>query len=508
MNAKETVRMDLLRRKINEHFRNNPKSSVCVIKSDFNGEKVHWKVVKESKGIYNITEVNTMKKMFVIEEAASWSRGQTTGTPGSDNWSISAADLTKQANDPNFINKLRTHTPQAGEEFAEKASNVIPPDILSSMSDESFNGFVKKLTSILDLKRFELRKKDKAVGSQTRKISAGKVNKGKRLHEISPGFSKISTDFMNYMNNPEDHNASNTFINSLSREKSKITDPKEKDFLSKLELGYGAQATKTADTTAHQSTLTAPRLTQGKKKIRVKLKEKENIPGGLAKGKKVSSFNKKALIKGVKVEMEHTKDPKIAQEIAMDHLTEDPKYYDKLTKMEKESKVKTNTDSAIRKLFAKDSRPDDSAVHSLAKKLGMEVDDVEEKIYSMLGKKLKKEDKEEKPDKEKKEKIPTVTKGGDKEKVDSEKPSGIETPEPEQPPEQEPDASQNKSKEQEMISKALSGQVVKDASVELSDNGGSVVLTVAGSDIPLKISFEGKKVVLYVQNRPYFIRRG
>ena len=34
---------------------------------------------------------------------------------------------------------------------------------------------------------------------------------------------------------------------------------------------------------------------------------------------------KKEWKKGVKVEMEHTKDPKVAGRIAMDHLTEDPK---------------------------------------------------------------------------------------------------------------------------------------------------------------------------------------
>lgn len=35
---------------------------------------------------------------------------------------------------------------------------------------------------------------------------------------------------------------------------------------------------------------------------------------------------------GIQIEMEHTNDPKIAQEIALDHLTEDPEYYTKLIK--------------------------------------------------------------------------------------------------------------------------------------------------------------------------------
>jgi hypothetical protein len=36
--------------------------------------------------------------------------------------------------------------------------------------------------------------------------------------------------------------------------------------------------------------------------------------------------------KGIEVEMEHTDDPKVALKIALDHIKEDPKYYDKLIK--------------------------------------------------------------------------------------------------------------------------------------------------------------------------------
>ena len=43
------------------------------------------------------------------------------------------------------------------------------------------------------------------------------------------------------------------------------------------------------------------------------------------------------LMKGMKVEKEHTKDDNIAREIAMDHLREDPMYYDKLEYIEKQN---------------------------------------------------------------------------------------------------------------------------------------------------------------------------
>jgi hypothetical protein len=64
-------------------------------------------------------------------------------------------------------------------------------------------------------------------------------------------------------------------------------------------------------------------------------KTPENIPGGLARNKKPSAFDPKALAQGTKVELEHTDNLSYAQEIAMDHLTEDSQYYERLKEMEK-----------------------------------------------------------------------------------------------------------------------------------------------------------------------------
>jgi len=54
----------------------------------------------------------------------------------------------------------------------------------------------------------------------------------------------------------------------------------------------------------------------------------------LSAGKSPRDFNPIELAKGMKVEMEHTDNPRIAQQIAMDHLTENPRYYIKLAQME------------------------------------------------------------------------------------------------------------------------------------------------------------------------------
>jgi len=60
----------------------------------------------------------------------------------------------------------------------------------------------------------------------------------------------------------------------------------------------------------------------------------DKLPGGLAYNKLPSDFNEGSLSKGVKVELEHTTDSDLAEEIAMDHLMEDPKYYEKLELIE------------------------------------------------------------------------------------------------------------------------------------------------------------------------------
>lgn len=69
-----------------------------------------------------------------------------------------------------------------------------------------------------------------------------------------------------------------------------------------------------------------------------------NIPGGLSQFATIGDLAQmhktpvdqiiKQIIKGTKVESEHTTDLDIAMEIAFDHVYEDPKYYDKLSSIE------------------------------------------------------------------------------------------------------------------------------------------------------------------------------
>lgn len=80
-------------------------------------------------------------------------------------------------------------------------------------------------------------------------------------------------------------------------------------------------------------------------------KEKINVgdelDGGLADDNSPKDFDAEQLAIGLKVEMEHTNDPLIAIEIAMDHLKEIPDYYTRLDQMEKDAKSETGDENGV-----------------------------------------------------------------------------------------------------------------------------------------------------------------
>lgn len=59
----------------------------------------------------------------------------------------------------------------------------------------------------------------------------------------------------------------------------------------------------------------------------------DRLSGGLGDKASPADFDREQIAKGLKVEMEHTSDPRIALEIVLDHLTENRKYYDELGKL-------------------------------------------------------------------------------------------------------------------------------------------------------------------------------
>lgn len=57
--------------------------------------------------------------------------------------------------------------------------------------------------------------------------------------------------------------------------------------------------------------------------------------GRISRGMTRRDFDPKELRRGRKVELEHTSDWRVAERIAMDHLVEDSKYYEKLRRIER-----------------------------------------------------------------------------------------------------------------------------------------------------------------------------
>jgi len=102
---------------------------------------------------------------------------------------------------------------------------------------------------------------------------------------------------------------------------------------------------------------------------------KDKIPGGLADNMSPDDFSKKKIEKGIKIELEHTSDKQIAEEIAMDHLTEDPEYYEKLEKMESgECSNKSHKDLLKIINLVKDKVKESDVYLDMCKEYGVEED--------------------------------------------------------------------------------------------------------------------------------------
>jgi hypothetical protein len=66
--------------------------------------------------------------------------------------------------------------------------------------------------------------------------------------------------------------------------------------------------------------------------------KKDLLPGGKADNVPDREISQKALAEGVQHEHEHTDNGQIAKEIAKDHLSEDPRYYEKVREVEKSAR--------------------------------------------------------------------------------------------------------------------------------------------------------------------------
>lgn len=85
------------------------------------------------------------------------------------------------------------------------------------------------------------------------------------------------------------------------------------------------------------------------------IRRRDKLPGGKGDRTRVADVDPRELKRGCKVEREHTSSPKLACEIALDHLTEDPRYYTKLAKIHLDG-PRRRSPIRLRKLY-----PDETA---------------------------------------------------------------------------------------------------------------------------------------------------
>ena len=98
---------------------------------------------------------------------------------------------------------------------------------------------------------------------------------------------------------------------------------KEVEYMSKWPFvpGYDSKGKKTKDSVAKNEHKLLDKRTPGIKE----LADKHGVD---------TKDIMRELVKGIKVELEHTSDPKVAREIALDHINELPDYYTRLAKVE------------------------------------------------------------------------------------------------------------------------------------------------------------------------------
>jgi len=156
-----------------------------------------------------------------------------------------------------------------------------------------------------------------------------KLIKNKKLSN-----NQIKSKIREFLNNPEELK---DFLMSLLDEKKPKKEESKEAMGAASAGGYSAPlfSTTKGDIVNKVPTVREEVLKGGKSdgKTLEDIAKKHDKKGYYDVKDMVSSLQKQ-LNKGVKVEMEHTDDKNRAKEIAMDHLWEDPNYYDKLKKIE------------------------------------------------------------------------------------------------------------------------------------------------------------------------------
>jgi hypothetical protein len=148
--------------------------------------------------------------------------------------------------------------------------------------------------------------------------------------KTKPTFSSMPPIFYHGKGRTSGGTSLNDIFDYLNNIDNIIQKEKDKQFISSL-----SPKTKTRPEVEEEPLKFSPEeINETRKRIKKLLKE-DHLPGGKADNLEDDEFDSDSLEDAKKHEGEHTKNKKIAKEIAKDHLKEDPKYYDKLARVEK-----------------------------------------------------------------------------------------------------------------------------------------------------------------------------
>jgi len=114
-----------------------------------------------------------------------------------------------------------------------------------------------------------------------------------------------------------------------------MTEPEAQQYLART--GKHLQAIPSTIMSGMENLMAPLRSMMNPEPLNDDVEDDELISGGLADGVPSENFDPDQLAQGIEVEMEHTKDPAMAREIAKDHLAEHGDYYTRLKKMEDEA---------------------------------------------------------------------------------------------------------------------------------------------------------------------------
>lgn len=94
--------------------------------------------------------MKTLRQILKEARLAEY-EGQSSGQVGSGNWSMSAADLAKSAQDPNAKAQMTKHSKTSASQLASRIGQYLTPESLVGMTQEELTDFQNRIQKMLEV---------------------------------------------------------------------------------------------------------------------------------------------------------------------------------------------------------------------------------------------------------------------------------------------------------------------------------------------------------------------